>query len=487
MPLHTQTAIFMIFLVYLLLHSAVWFALSEQRDDIVRLWCGSGIVSGIAIVFLSLRGVVGEFLFLYVGQLMMMLGNTGRCIALRMYLPQSIRKIAALHLTAGFLFYAVFTSGYAMGVAENSLEVLYHSYYSVICAEYFIVGWLLRHTVQSGSLGPRVLMLGGGVLTASISFKAVMVALGLGAPDIYSPGIDQYVLIAGQFIAITLLNIGFLRIFLDRREQQNLQTQRNLAAAEERASLLAQHKAELQELLIEREEIIRQLTLSNKTAGMGALVASLAHELNQPLCAIRLNAQLVERKLEAPDADLPGARRFLDSVIADNRRAANIITKLRNLFENRREDTARIDFNSLVRDTLTLVEARARAENVAIRARLHADARLNGDQTQLQQVLLNLLNNALDALASVVQTDKSILIHTEYEGDRLALMVEDNGPGIPESLQPSVFELFKTSKAQGMGVGLWLSKTVVNAHRGDIHFASLPAGGTRFKVELPVD
>ncbi len=487
MPLHTQTAIFMVCLVYLLLHAAVWFALSEQRNNIVRLWCGSGIVSGIAVVFLSMRGFVSEFLFMYVGQLMMMLGNAGRCIALRMYLPQPIRGKAALHLAAGFLFYAAMTGSYAAGVSDRWLEVIYHSFYAVICYEYFIVGWLLRGTVQAGSLGPRVLMLGGAVLSTSLSFKAIMVLLGLGAADIYSSGIDQYVLIAGQFIAITLVNIGFLRIFLDRREQQTLQTQRSLAAAEERASLLSQHKAELQELLIEREEIIRQLTLSNKTAGMGALVASLAHELNQPLCAIRLNAQLVERKLEAPEADLQGARHFLDSVIADNRRAANIITKLRNLFENRREDTGPIDFNGMVRDTLTLVEARARDENVALRADFDANATLNGDQTQLQQVLLNLLNNALDALANVAQADKTILIRTERQGDRLALMVEDNGPGIPPPLQPSVFELFKTSKAQGMGVGLWLSKTVVNAHRGDIHFASLPAGGTRFRVDLPVD
>jgi signal transduction histidine kinase len=293
-------------------------------------------------------------------------------------------------------------------------------------------------------------------------------------------------MIAGQFIAITLVNIGFLRIFLDLREQKNLETERNLAAAEAQAGLLTRHREELQLLLTEREEIIRQLTLSNKTAGMGALVASLAHELNQPLCAIRLNAQLVERKLNDPEVDVQGARKFLDSVIADNRRAANIITKLRNMFEHSNKEHGLIHLDELVRDTLALVEPRALHENVTIHSRLESELSLQGDSTQLQQVILNLLNNALDALM-LIQTDhKTIGVRTENIGGRLVLHVTDNGVGIPEDLKPSVFELFKTNKAQGMGVGLWLSRTVINAHRGDIRFQSREGEGTHFEVELPV-
>ena len=477
----------MIWLLYLLLHAAVWFALSEQKNTQLRLWCGSGMLSGFAIIFLSMREQVGELLFLHAGQLLMVLGNAGRTVALRMYLQRSVRPAIIGHLLIGLTFYLSFVYAFETGVSEVTLEIAYHAFYSIICVEYFLVGWQMRGKVQPGSLGPRVLMLGGLVLSSSLGFKTVMVALGLGAPHLYAPGIDQYVLITGQFIAITLVNIGFLRIFLDRRERQNLSTERSLAAAEERASLLAQHKAELQSLLIEREEIIRQLTLSNKTAGMGALVASLAHELNQPLCAIRLNTQLVERKLETPQSDLQETRRHLDAIIEDNRRAANIIAKLRNLFENRQEGNEPFDFDALVRDTLTLVDSRARAENVMLRPTLDVGTSVNGDHTQLQQVLLNLFNNALDALGSIGRTDKIIDVRTKLRDGRLQLVVEDNGPGIPEPMQSSVFELFKTTKADGMGVGLWLSKTVVNAHRGDIRFTSAAGQGTRFEVELPVD
>jgi signal transduction histidine kinase len=312
--------------------------------------------------------------------------------------------------------------------------------------------------------------------------------MGWGADDIYGPGIDQYVMIAGQFITITLVNIGFLRIFLDLRQQKNLVTERNLAAAKEHATLLSKHKKELQQLLTEREEIIRQLTLSNKTAGMGVLVASLAHELNQPLCAIRLNAQLVERKLNSSDTDVEGARKFLDSVINDNRRAANIISRLRAMFEHQDRADLTLDMHALLRDAVALVQMRANQEAVSIVTEFSdQSARLKGDSAQLQQVILNLLNNALDALSAIEREQKCIYLKTTVANRQLIIHIDDNGSGIPAHLHHSVFELFKTSKAQGMGVGLWLSKTVINGHCGDIQFTSQPGEGTQFEVVLPVN
>lgn len=359
-------------------------------------------------------------------------------------------------------------------------------FYAIVCIDYFLVGLFLNR--RSQTLGPKVLAIGGLVLSGSLGFKASASIMGWGADDIYAPGIDQYVMIAGQFIAITLVNIGFLRIFLDLRQQKNLVTERNLAAAKEHATLLSRHKKELQELLTEREEIIRQLTLSNKTAGMGVLVASLAHELNQPLCAIRLNAQLVERKLNSSDTDVEGARKFLDSVINDNRRAANIISRLRAMFEHQDRADLTLDMHALLRDAVALVQMRADQEAVAIVTEFsNQSAKLKGDSAQLQQVILNLLNNALDALSAIEREGKCIYLKTAVANRQLTIHIEDNGCGIPEHLHQSVFELFKTSKAQGMGVGLWLSKTVINGHCGDLQFTSRTGEGTQFEVILPVN
>ena len=147
-----------------------------------------------------------------------------------------------------------------------------------------------------------------------------------------------------------------------------------------------------------------------------------------------------------------------------------------------------MDVHALLRDTVALVQTRADEEAMSIVTELSDQpAIIQGDQAQLQQVVLNLLNNAMDALVGVEREQKFIYLNTNVANGQLILHVDDNGCGIPDPLRNSVFELFKTSKAQGMGVGLWLSKTVVNSHRGDIQFTSQPGEGTQFEVVLPVN
>lgn len=484
MHLHTQTTIFMICMAYLVLHAVIWIALSEHNNKQVALWCSSGLVSGVAVVLLTLRDSVGEFVFVYVGQLLMLVGTIGRLVALRLYLQDPVARPLMNYGVVGALFYLSISIAHALGTPDAPLILLFFSFYGIFCAEFFLIGIAINKT--SPTLGSRLVIIAGLSFSISLSLKAILFMLGYGAEDLYGPGIDQAIMIFGQFVAITLSNIGFLRIFLERNEQNKLEIQRSLAASEEITSLLTQHKSELQNLLVEREEIIRQLTLSNKTAGMGALVASLAHELNQPLCAIRLNAQLVERKLEEAVIDTHAAKKFLNSVLTDNRRAADIITKLRSMFDGGGRKDGNFDFNELVRDTVSLVEPRAKEEHILIRLKLNGNIRFKGDQTQLQQVILNLLNNAVEAFSALKIPEKIITIQTQTDGGQLLLSVEDNGAGIAEELRQSIFELFKTTKAQGMGVGLWLSKAVVNAHEGDIIFNSASGQGTRFEVSLPL-
>jgi len=183
--------------------------------------------------------------------------------------------------------------------------VYYFGFYAFILIDYFLLGYWLKGNWQS--LGADLLMAAGTGFCTTQAVRAVGIAIDPQSMDIYSNTPDQVLMVLGQMICIPLTNIGFLRIFLERREADRLQTERELSAAETRQALLGQHQQELKHLLQEREEIIRQLTLSNKSASMGALVVSLAHELNQPLSSIRLNTQLVERllleKKVAPEID----------------------------------------------------------------------------------------------------------------------------------------------------------------------------------------
>jgi signal transduction histidine kinase len=244
-------------------------------------------------------------------------------------------------------------------------------------------------------------------------------------------------------------------------------------------------------LLTEREEIIRQLTLSNKSAGMGALVASFAHELNQPLAANLLHAELVQFKLEEaqreksmPDLDV--LHKAIVAIVHDTQRAADIIRKLRNLFRMGRGEYEVLELDVLVQDVLDLVQSQMKSANIVWTVKLDANLHLHGDATQLQQVILNLLNNAIDALRESGLPHPELHIRGQAAGPFLALEVEDNGPGIGPERADDVFSLFKTSKSQGMGVGLWLSRSIVEVHGGRLNFQSEPGRRTVFTLRLPL-
>ena len=478
----------MICVVYLVMHAVIWFALSEQRNAQVRLWCLSGLLSGIAVVPLAMRGVVSEWAFIYIGQIPMVLGNAGRCLALRMFFGNVSGQAKWFYGLTSFIFLVTMIGAFENGVSEYYLQVYYFAFYSVILIDYFLLGYWLKGEKQS--LGADLLMAGGIGFSVTLGIRAIGIAVDPGSLDIYANTPDQAIMVMGQMLCIPLTNIGFLRIFLERRETDRLQTERELAAAETRQTLLGKHQQELQHLLQEREEIIRQLTLSNKTAAMGALVASLAHELNQPLCSIRLNTQLVERIISEDSVETnrdEEVKRLVVDLNRDNRRAADIIVKLRKLFEDRSGAMVSLDMNDLVRDCAALVHSHAQAKQVELVCHLEDSCPVVGDQTQLQQVVLNVLNNAIEAAAESSQAPGRVEVQSVCTDTEVILKVSDNGPGISDEMRQSVFELFKTSKAEGMGVGLWLSKTVVNAHLGDIYFESKVGGGTCFEVRLPMN
>ncbi len=485
MQVHTQTVILMISMIYLVMHAAVWFALSEQRNSQVRLWSISGLACGVAVVLLSMRGNVSEFMFVYVGQMLMAFGNAGRCIAMRMFFDSVSPTARRFHAISTVVFLTLMISGYEAGVTEYLLEILFFAFYAVVVLDYFLVGYWLKGDRRS--LGCDLLMVSGIGISVTQAVRAAGLVFIPDSHGIYAQTWDQYVMVAGQLVCIPLANIGFLRIFLEARENKRLQAERELAVTEARRFLLSRHQAELQHLLREREEIIRQLTLSNKTAAMGALVASLAHELNQPLCSIRLNTQLVEKKLadgRTPTGEILG---LLESLKSENRRAADIIITLRKLFEDRSSASGRLDLHEVIRDCIDLVTPAAASRGVELQVFVSGKCDMVGDQTQLQQVVLNLLNNAIEAVLMTEWPEKFVRVYTRRHTRYMVLTVEDNGIGIPEETQDSIFQLFRSTKDDGMGVGLWLSKTVVNAHRGEINFSSLPGHNTRFEVRLPLD
>ncbi|MEC4747049.1 ATP-binding protein [Methylomicrobium sp. Wu6] len=242
-------------------------------------------------------------------------------------------------------------------------------------------------------------------------------------------------------------------------------------------------QAEL-EVQLQRNE----LTHLSRVTLLGELSGSLAHELNQPLTAILSNAQAAQRFLARGKADLAEVRNILNDIIVEDRRAGDIIQRLRQMLKKGDVQLLPIDLNKIVQDVLKLVNSDLVNHNITVNADL--DQKLNaviGDRVQLQQVLLNLIMNACEAMSRTQENKRRIFIRTERTGDDKAqVSVVDQGPGILSENIESVFEPFFTTKSHGMGLGLTICRNMITAHRGQLWAINNNPSGTGFYFTLPI-
>ena len=231
----------------------------------------------------------------------------------------------------------------------------------------------------------------------------------------------------------------------------------------------------------------REIAHLNRVGAVGELASSLAHELGQPLGAILTNAQSVRRLLTREAPDMKEIRETVNDIIADDQRAGEVIQRMRALL--RKEETPRetVDLNEIVRTVLRLVASDASLRQAAVDHDLaSAVPPVTGDSVQLKQVVLNLVINGLDAVADRPIGDRSVIISTSIADGRVQLSVRDNGPGLREPDLARVFEPFYTTKAHGLGMGLPICRTIVEAHGGEIRAANAPGGGAAFRCDFPI-
>ena len=234
-----------------------------------------------------------------------------------------------------------------------------------------------------------------------------------------------------------------------------------------------------------RQELAHYLRVST----IGEMTTSIAHELNQPLAAILANAQTARRILAAP-ASADG-RREVQEIIADiideDRRAGEVIRGLRELLRKGEGTQEELDVNALVRGVLRLLGNDVMLRGVSMRSELTEESlTTRGDRVQLQQVLLNLVVNALEALAES-DGDRRIGIRTERApGGMARVSVEDTGPGLPTPVRHEIFKPFFTTKAKGMGMGLSIARSILGAHGGTITVDADRERGARFTFTLPL-
>jgi two-component system sensor kinase FixL len=222
-------------------------------------------------------------------------------------------------------------------------------------------------------------------------------------------------------------------------------------------------------------------------AGMGELVSVVTHEINQPLTASLGNAQALRRMLASKQ--LPEGSEFLpivEDIIDANRRAADVINRIRTVMRKEEFEMQPLDFNAIVADIVRMLNPAAANEGIVMTADLDPDLpAIPGDRVQLRQVAMNLIVNAVQATRSKGGEPPIVRVKTSVRNSDVALMVEDGGDGVPEDAS-RLFEPYFTTKREGLGVGLSITRSIVESHGGTIEVANLPEGGARFSVILPV-
>lgn len=270
--------------------------------------------------------------------------------------------------------------------------------------------------------------------------------------------------------AVTLLQSGLILALLvqKRRCRRYLETERNRAAAE------CQHQRQ-------------QLTHLTRVAILGQLSGALAHELNQPLTSILSNAQAAQRFLAKCPIDLTEVREILENIVSDDKRAGEVISRLRAMLKRGENQMQEIDVPRLIRDALALAHSDLVVRQVQIEARLAQNVLpVKGDGVQIQQVLLNLLLNAAEAMNANDPRDRKITIDARQNARVVYVAVSDCGAGITDGSLERVFDAFYTTKSDGLGLGLAICRSIITGHGGRLWATNNPDRGVTFHFILPL-
>ena len=251
--------------------------------------------------------------------------------------------------------------------------------------------------------------------------------------------------------------------------------------------LLNRRQRKLSARLMAAEDRYRHLLRVERSSRVGELSASLAHEINQPLAAVLSGSQAALRFLRSVPLDVDKLREILQSIVDDNKRAAKVIHNMRKMLEREKAEKAPLWIDEVLNDVLGIFRGEAGFRKIAMETRCAPNLPpVMGNRSQLQQVMMNLIMNAADAVMPRAPQDRKIVVETRRNGDYIQVKVRDSGTGIEPAKMDKVFQPFFTTKIGGMGMGLALCQTIVEDHGGRIRMENNAGGGANASFDLPV-
>ena len=250
--------------------------------------------------------------------------------------------------------------------------------------------------------------------------------------------------------------------------------------------LLQEHRRRQLAEVLSRQRMA-ELAHVNRFSTAGELTASIAHEINQPLGSILTNAETAQAILRSPSPNIAELDEIVTDIVQDDRRATEVIRRMRSLLKKAPFEQKQFDLNEVVQETIRFFAALAVGQKFELVSVITPETLpILGDRIQLQQVILNLVMNGIEAMRDTPSEDRIISIRTSRVENFAQLSVSDRGSGIPDEKLKEVFEPFFTSKAEGMGMGLSIARTIIEAHNGQIWAKNRDRSGASFRVQLPL-
>jgi C4-dicarboxylate-specific signal transduction histidine kinase len=376
-------------------------------------------------------------------------------------------------------FVAAISVGSAAVITLNLGAVMKHTATLFFCSV-MISSWY-------GGLWPGVFAALLSVLALDYYFLPPLYALGISLQE--APDVIAFVATA---LFISWLNgrqkrakeaLGVARDELDAKVRER--TAELKSANEQLQSEIAEREAAEEDLIQARTEVARIARITT----MGELAASIAHELNQPLGSIVMSGDVCLRWLARKPPDLDEARQAVESIIRDGTRASSVLVRIRGLLRRGERSRERLSINDVIRDVVALLDGELRRSGVDLRTEMPGNLPpVVVDRVLLQQVILNLMMNAMEAMRTVNDRVRVLCIRTEKkDSDSIVVLVQDSGAGLDPKHSNRMFEPFYTTRAEGIGMGLTISRSIIEAHGGRLWALANNEPGSTFCFSLPID
>ena len=459
---HIPTAYLIIGLLYLFLPIVSWFTLKQQESYTARLWCLGGGTLAIGLLLIAARSSVPPWLSYPVANAFAWTGILMQAMALRYALQRTWRTDYLAVLVIVWL--AVF---------EYFRTVLQSPEFRFAWAMLFFVAvflyiaqlaWQIAkiHDLKSG----RWLALVYVLTAATLTLRMCRVLLDLSEPDAVAQGVDSVLTVISGLLISVIGSFTFVSLFLERAAKREVQ------AAEQRA-----HQEESQRLGEQIAQLERQRTL-------GLMSSSFAHELSQPLTAILMDTHAIKNSLQTGTLNAKEIADSVDDIERSATRTGQLVDRIRNFIRPTQSQYGLVDIKVLAHDVQHLLTHDIRSQGVKFQWDFdQSQCLVHGDKVQLSQIVLNVYRNAIQAMAH--SSVRIINVSIDRDEQRVFLRVHDSGAGLDESLKAKVGQPFFTTKEDGLGVGLSISKTIAEMHSGSLTITNAVGGGAVAELNLP--